>query len=178
MNLMYHWLVVNGCHEFYHNPIMNYNPLLVGGEWLPSIFYFPRNIGCLIIPIDEVIFFRGVAQPPIRSKSLKTWMIQGRHAPVPFPPWHSPSTFGLCSLWHCTNQNRSWNMLKLTCPNTNNLHTIFKDQPEVSWRNDLISPISLCVSCDQEKNFRPTCSSRVFILLRTPFTCSTFDRLG
>ena len=27
-------------------------------------FYFPRNIGNVIIPIDEVIFFRGVAQPP------------------------------------------------------------------------------------------------------------------
>ena len=37
---------------------------LVGGEWLPSMFYFPRNIGLLIIPIDELIFFRGVAQPP------------------------------------------------------------------------------------------------------------------
>ena len=41
----YHWLVV----------------------WLPSIFYFPINIGFLIIPIDELIFFRGVAQPPTRS---------------------------------------------------------------------------------------------------------------
>ena len=27
-------------------------------------FYFPINIGFLIIPIDELIFFRGVAQPP------------------------------------------------------------------------------------------------------------------
>ena len=35
---------------------------LVGG--LVAIFYFPINIGFLIIPIDEVIFFRGVAQPP------------------------------------------------------------------------------------------------------------------
>ena len=35
---------------------------LVGG--LVAIFYFPRNIGFLIIPIDEIIFFRGVAQPP------------------------------------------------------------------------------------------------------------------
>ena len=34
--------------------------------WLTSIFSFPRNIGLLIIPIDEVIFFRGVAQPPTR----------------------------------------------------------------------------------------------------------------
>ena len=39
---------------------------LVGGEWLPSILYFPINIGNVIIPIDEIIFFRGVAQPPTR----------------------------------------------------------------------------------------------------------------
>ena len=31
--------------------------------WLP-FFYFPINIGFLIIPIDELIFFRGVSQPP------------------------------------------------------------------------------------------------------------------
>ena len=36
--------------------------ILVGG--LVAIFYFPRNIGNVIIPIDELIFFRGVAQPP------------------------------------------------------------------------------------------------------------------
>ena len=34
--------------------------------WLPSIFYFPMTIGLLIIPTDELIFFRGVAQPPTR----------------------------------------------------------------------------------------------------------------
>ena len=33
-------------------------------------FYFPRNIGFLIIPIDEVIFFRGVAQPPTRQWNI------------------------------------------------------------------------------------------------------------
>ena len=37
---------------------------LVGG--LVAIFYFPINIGFRIIPIDELIFFRGVAQPPTR----------------------------------------------------------------------------------------------------------------
>ena len=36
--------------------------LLVGG--LVAMFYFPRNIGLRIIPIYELIFFRGVAQPP------------------------------------------------------------------------------------------------------------------
>ena len=44
-------------------PILNVN--LVGG--LVAIFYFPINIGLLIIPIDELIFFRGVAQPPTRN---------------------------------------------------------------------------------------------------------------
>ena len=39
---------------------------LVAGWWFGchQFFYFPRNIGLLIIPIDELIFFRGVAQPP------------------------------------------------------------------------------------------------------------------
>ena len=32
---------------------------LVGG--LVAMFYFPINIGLLIIPIDELLFFRGVA---------------------------------------------------------------------------------------------------------------------
>ena len=31
---------------------------LVGGNWLPSILNFPRNISLLIIPIDERIFFQ------------------------------------------------------------------------------------------------------------------------
>ena len=35
---------------------------LVGG--LEHQFYFPIDIGLLIIPIDELIFFRGVAEPP------------------------------------------------------------------------------------------------------------------
>ena len=41
-----------------------YNAYLVGG--LEHQIYFPINIGNLIIPIDELIFFRGVAQPPTR----------------------------------------------------------------------------------------------------------------
>ena len=32
--------------------------------WLPSILFSQKNIGFLIIPIDELIFFRGVAEPP------------------------------------------------------------------------------------------------------------------
>ena len=34
-----------------------------------AIFYVPIFIGLLIIPIDELIFFRGVAQPPTRDNN-------------------------------------------------------------------------------------------------------------
>ena len=30
---------------------------LVGGNWLPFGYHFPRNIGNVIIPIDELIFW-------------------------------------------------------------------------------------------------------------------------
>jgi hypothetical protein len=39
------------------------------GWWFGTFFIFPY-IGNVIIPTDEVIFFRGVAQPPTR----KTWI--------------------------------------------------------------------------------------------------------
>ena len=40
-------------------------PLNMLVVWLPSIWHFPRNIWVSNHPlIDEVIFFRGVAQPP------------------------------------------------------------------------------------------------------------------
>ena len=38
---------------------------LVGGDWLPWILNFPIHIGNVIIPIDALIFFRGVAQPVV-----------------------------------------------------------------------------------------------------------------
>ena len=46
---------------------------------LVAIFYFPINIGLLIIPIDELIFFRGVAQPPTSHlwKPPISWEKQG-----------------------------------------------------------------------------------------------------
>ena len=44
--------------------------VLVGG--LVAIFYFPSHIGCLIIPIDELIFFRGVFQPPTRCFTINS----------------------------------------------------------------------------------------------------------
>ena len=42
---------------------------LVGG--LVAIYFIFPYIGLLIIPIDELIFFRGVAQPPTREKRVK-----------------------------------------------------------------------------------------------------------
>ena len=44
---------------------------LVGG--LVAIFDFPINIGFIIIPIDELIFFRGLAQPPTRQSIRSTF---------------------------------------------------------------------------------------------------------
>ena len=60
--------------------------------WLPclSIFYFPRNIGNVIIPIDELIFFRGFFQPPT-SISQNGWFI--REIPV------KRMIFGVPHLW-------------------------------------------------------------------------------
>ena len=47
------------------------------GRWLPSIWHFPINIGLLITPIDELIFFRGVAQPPTRNVGrCPLWFLQ------------------------------------------------------------------------------------------------------
>ena len=46
------WLVVNGCHQVYF-------PINIGNN-LEHQFCFPINVGFLIIPIDELIFFRGV----------------------------------------------------------------------------------------------------------------------
>ena len=41
-----------------------------GWWWMVAMFYFPRNIGNVIIPSDELIFFRGVAQPPTSHCSI------------------------------------------------------------------------------------------------------------
>ena len=42
---------------------------LVGGNWLPSIFYFPINIGFRLSSQLTFIFFRGVNQPPTSHSS-------------------------------------------------------------------------------------------------------------
>ena len=47
-------------------PLVNQLKLL-GGDWLPWIWHFPRNIGNFIIPIDELIFFqRGSNHQPVK----------------------------------------------------------------------------------------------------------------
>ena len=46
---------------FNNNPIHNSQIILSHLGGLEHQFYFPINIGFLIIPIDELIFFRGVA---------------------------------------------------------------------------------------------------------------------
>ena len=73
---------------------------LVGG--LVNIVYFPINIGNVIIPINELIFFRGVAQPPTRLATiyhsmcmmLSTFMIIIPHetAQTNSNSWLVPST--------------------------------------------------------------------------------------
>ena len=55
--------VQNPCWLLIRNGITHY-AILLGG--LVAIVYFPINIGNFIIPIDELIFFRGVNQPPTR----------------------------------------------------------------------------------------------------------------
>jgi hypothetical protein len=49
-------LTING--NFQHVP-----PFLITGWWFQTFFNFPY-IGNVIIPTDELIFFRGVGQPP------------------------------------------------------------------------------------------------------------------
>ena len=38
-----------------------------GGDWNHGIWWFSHHIGNAIIPTDELIFFRGVGQPPTRG---------------------------------------------------------------------------------------------------------------
>ena len=44
-----------------------YQQCITGWWWLEHGFYFSRNIGKFIIPIDKLIFFRGVDIPPTKS---------------------------------------------------------------------------------------------------------------
>ena len=68
--------------------------------WLP-FFIFP-SLGLLIIPIDELLFFRGVAQPPTRSTSrwdFHLWL--GQMIPLIFR-YPGIVSFGTCL---CTSKN-------------------------------------------------------------------------
>ena len=76
------------------------NKILVGG--LVAIFYyFPMYIGFLIMPIDELIFFRGLAQPPTsfhnQGPCFVEWWIK-----LQFKELHFLQFFGL-DLGHDVN---------------------------------------------------------------------------
>ena len=72
-----HWMVlVGGLVAIFDFPIIDilsiYTSTLIttktSGWWFGCHqFYFPIYKGNVIIPIDELIFFRGVAQPPTRN---------------------------------------------------------------------------------------------------------------
>ena len=58
-----------------HEPIAN--SLLVGGDWnMTGLFFhmFPSILG-IIIPIDELIFFRVFETTNQPRKSLTTWLL-------------------------------------------------------------------------------------------------------
>ena len=42
------------------------------GWWFGCHFLFSHSVGNVIIPIDELFFLRGVAQPPTRTTSVST----------------------------------------------------------------------------------------------------------
>ena len=74
-NQVENWWVSKGpntyfCPLYYYRKLSN----TISGRWFRTFFIFPY-IGNVIIPTDELIFFRGVGQPPTRYRKL-TWMIQ------------------------------------------------------------------------------------------------------
>ena len=53
--------------EWDYNGMIIYIYIYIAGWWFGTMeFYDFPYIGNVIIPIDEVIFFRGVGQPPAR----------------------------------------------------------------------------------------------------------------
>ena len=46
---------------------------LVGGDWNHGILNDFPYIGNVIIPTDELIFFRGVGQPPTSDSNYSFW---------------------------------------------------------------------------------------------------------
>lgn len=49
-----------GCFVMRHCSLSWFDQISAGWWFETSIFYFPRNIGNVIVPIDELIFFTGV----------------------------------------------------------------------------------------------------------------------
>ena len=101
----------------------SYILILVGG--LEHQFYFPRNIGNFIIPIDELIFFRGVAEPPTRIEGYKMlnhriyWRFWNSQVKIHIDPsshraWKISST--------CFNQNTCYFEVLIHQGETNNQH--------------------------------------------------------
>ena len=62
------------------NGWVDFNPWLV--VW--NIFYFPFHIWDVILPIDELIFFRGVGQPPTRSNMSNSYWFHPSSLMLPF----------------------------------------------------------------------------------------------
>ena len=48
--------------------------MILAGWWFGTFFIFPY-IGKIIIPIDALIFFRGVAQPPTNGTVRDFWYL-------------------------------------------------------------------------------------------------------
>ena len=93
--MWFHW--THGQHWVICEP----NPFLVGG--LVAIFYCSINIGLLIIPIDDLIFFRGVFQPPTRFDiHLMSILFKKQNVIRWSPPitWHKKTAGGGCQ---CSN---------------------------------------------------------------------------
>ena len=77
---------------------------LVGG--LVAIFYFPIYWVAIIIPIDELIFFRGVAHPPTRWYMNKQF--QSRWFTTSFPGQRGPvSRHSIPMAWNAPMWTRS-----------------------------------------------------------------------
>ena len=77
------WLVDESLAEWWDLEIKHEFGNLVGGNWLPFLAFSQKYWESLIIPIDELIFFRGVAQPPTRHCIFNIFKFEGRQVPAP-----------------------------------------------------------------------------------------------
>ena len=83
-------------HEQCHGPwpvISTINLFLVGG--LVAIFYVPMNIGFLIIPIDELIFFRTGWRKNHQTQMFRHHQLRRSWRPhTTAPRWGAPTQMG------------------------------------------------------------------------------------